>query len=293
MLFMNNADENFTWKTLTNYYEDIAPVLSALGNRRRLFILAHLIEKPRTFNELQRITRLGKTALAHHLGILVASGVLKRTRRGHYRISADGTALLNPITSAYANSKRKRSIEASRRADYIQRIYTKQKESDLKEFHVRIEKLKPMRVASARAISKTPERDAWTKMRTWAEPRGLLEDLEKHPVFGFNSPDPTPDRQEYGYEFWIRVEPEIKVEGEVEPKEFQGGLYAVTTCNLKEEIESEFFQKEGYLESWKKIVDWVKASEYSPGKHQCLEKAHDPGATDEELVLDLYCPIEK
>ncbi|UCD96879.1 MAG: hypothetical protein JSV35_02160, partial [Candidatus Bathyarchaeota archaeon] len=75
--------------------------------------------------------------------------------------------------------------------------------------------------------------------------------------------------------------------------EFKGGLYAVTTCNLKEEIESEFFQKEGYLESWKKIVDWVKASEYSFGKNQCLEKAHDPGAAEDELVLDLYCSIEK
>ena len=27
------------------------------------------------------------------------------------------------------------------------------------------------------------------------------------------------------------------------------------------------------------------------GKHQWLEKAHEPGASDEELVLDLYCPI--
>jgi DNA-binding HxlR family transcriptional regulator/DNA gyrase inhibitor GyrI len=290
---MNNADGSLAWKNLMKYYEDIAPVLSALGNKRRLFILAYLFEKPRTFNELQRITGLGKTTLAHHLRTLVENSVLKRTRRGHYRITTDGIALLNPITSAYVNSKRRRSIEASRRADYIQRIYTKQKESDLKEFHVKIEKLEPMRVASAQAISKTPERDAWTKMRTWAEPQGLLEDLEKHPVFGFNNPDPSPDKQEYGYEFWIRVDPNTKVEGEVEPKEFQGGLYAVTTCNLKEEIESEFFQKEGYLESWKKILDWVKASEYSFGKNQCLEKAHDPDATEEELVLDLYCSIEK
>jgi len=27
-------------------------------------------------------------------------------------------------------------------------------------------------------------------------------------------------------------------------------------------------------------------------KHQCLEKTHDPKASEEELVLDLYCPIE-
>ncbi len=290
---MNSTDGDFAWKTLTKSYEDIAPVLSALASSRRLFILASLLVRPRTFNELQGITRLGKTALAHHLGTLVGTGVLKRTKRGHYEISADGTELLNAICSAYSNSKRRRRIEASRRADHIQRIYTKQKEPDLKEFKVRIEKLEPMHIASVRVISKTPEQDAWKKMRAWAEPRGLLENSEKHPVFGFNNPDPSPDRQEYGYEFWIGVEPGTQTEGEVETKEFQGGLYAVTTCNLKEEIQSEFFQKEGYLESWKKIVDWVKSSEYNFGKHQCLEKAHDPGASEEELVLDLYCPIEK
>ena len=56
------------------------------------------------------------------------------------------------------------------------------------ESDVRIVKLEPMRVASVRAISETPERDAWEKVRTWAEPKGLLADIEKHPIFGFNNP---------------------------------------------------------------------------------------------------------
>lgn len=150
-----------------------------------------------------------------------------------------------------------------------------------------------MSVASVRAIGKNPEHDAWEKMRAWAEPKGLLGDIKKHPVYGFNNPDPSPDKKEYGYEFWIRVDPETKPDSETKIKEFKGGFYAVTTCKLKEEIESEFFEKEGYLESWKKIVDWVKSSKYKFGKHQCLEKAHDPEASDEELILDLYCPIEE
>jgi len=89
------------------------------------------------------------------------------------------------------------------------------------------------------------------------------------------------------------VEPDVEPEGDIKIKEFEGGLYAVTTCKLKEELESEFFQKQGYLESWKKLVDWVKSSKYRYGKHQGLEKAHDPNASEEELVLDLYCPIEE
>jgi hypothetical protein len=32
------------------------------------------------------------------------------------------------------------------------------------------------------------ERDAWEKLRAWAEPKGLHEDLENHPVFGFTIP---------------------------------------------------------------------------------------------------------
>jgi len=62
---------------------------------------------------------------------------------------------------------------------------------------------------------------------------------------------------------------------------------------LKEELESEFFEKHGYLESWKKLVEWVKNSKYKYGSHQGLEKTHDPTAAEEELILDLYCPIEE
>lgn len=292
-LFMSGTGDGSVWETLTKFGEDIAVILGSMANKRRLLLLASLDIRSHTFHELQEITSLGKTALAHHLGMLVETGIIKRTGRGRYELSSDGAQLLNAACSAYASSRRRRKMESARRADYIQKIYTKKEGRGMKEFKVSIVRLEPMRVASVRVISETPEKDAWAKMRAWAEPRGLLEDIEKHPVFGFNNPNPSPDRKEYGYEFWIRIGPDIEPEGEIKMKEFEGGLYAVTTCNLKEEIESEFFQKEGYLESWKKIVDWVESSKYSFGKHQCLEKAHDPDASDEKLILDLYCSIEQ
>ena len=239
------------------------------------------------------MTGLAKTALAHHLRWLVEAGILKHTGKGRYELSLDGTNLLNAVGTIYASSRRRRESEAARRADYIQRTHTKQKENIMKELEVEIVELEPMHVASVSAVSKEPERDAWEKMYAWAKPEGLLEDVEKHPVFGFNNPDPSPNSKDYGYEFWIRVEPSIKLVGDIEVKKFEGGLYAVTTCRLKEELESEFFQKEGYLESWKKITEWVKSSKYRFGKHQCLEKAHAPGVSEEELILDLYCPIEE
>ena len=290
---MKGIDYDLALSTLFKYDEDIVIVLKSLANKRRLQLLISLLRGPHAFSDLQKVTGLGKTALAHHLGILVETGVVKRTRRSRYELSPDGVELLKAVGVGYASSRRKRKLEAARRADYIQKTHAKRREKSMKELKASVVRLEPMRVASVCAISKTPEHDAWEKMREWAEPKGLLEDLEKHPVFGFNNPNPSSDRKEYGYEFWIHVGPEIKPEGEIEIKEFEGGLYAVTTCKLKEEIESEFFQKQGYLESWKKIKDWIKSNKYKFGKHQWLEKAHDPGATEEELILDLYCPIEE
>jgi DNA gyrase inhibitor GyrI len=160
-------------------------------------------------------------------------------------------------------------------------------------FEARIVRLAPMRVASVHAFGESPEREAWKKMEAWAGPRGLLEDINENPVFGFNNPNPSSDSKEYGYEFWIAVGPQVEAETGVEIKQFEGGTYAVTSCNLLEEVNSEFFQKEGYLESWKKIYAWAKEKKLVQGSHQALEKPHDPRAPEAELVLDLYLPIEE
>ena len=290
---MNPTNENLIRDTLTKSNENIILILESLANERRLLMLTAALERPQTFGELQALTGLGKTALAHHLGILVKSGLLKHTGKGHYELSSDGTEFLQSLATVYAQSRKRQELEAERRADYILKTHTKEEERKMKKFEVKIVKLEPMRVASVRAVSTTPERDAWEKLRSWAQPKGLLDDLDKHPVFGVNSPDPTPSQNKYGYEFWIRVDPDTQPSGDIQVKKFEGGLYAVTTCKLKEEMASEFFKNQGYLESWKNIVDWVKSSKYKMGKHQCLEKAHDPDAAEEELTLDLYCPIEK
>ena len=290
---MSRQNNDLIRNTLTESSNDVAFILSSLANKRRLLLLRAVLERPQIFRELRAVTRLGKTALAHHLGMLVESGLLKHTGKGHYELSPDGIEFLRGLAMAYSGSRKRRELEAARRADYILKAHTKEKETKMKEFKVEIVKLEPMHVASVRATSTTPERDAWEKMRSWSEPMGLLEDISKHPVFGFNNPGPSLGQKEYGYEFWIRVDPGTQPTREVEIKKFRGGLYAVTTCKLKEELESEFFKKEGYLESWKNIVDWVKSSKYKFGKHQFLEKAHEPGVSEEEMVLDLYCPIEE
>jgi DNA gyrase inhibitor GyrI len=163
----------------------------------------------------------------------------------------------------------------------------------MSDMDVRIVGLPRMRVVSFKAESESPEADASAQLMAWCESRGLLDDLEQHPIFGFNNPDPSPGQKEYGYEFWVRVDPDAEVEGGVEAKEFGGGLYAVTPCRLKDEIASEFFKKHGSLESWSRLHEWVEGSKYRSGKHRWLEKPRDPRAAMNDLVLDLYYPIER
>jgi DNA gyrase inhibitor GyrI len=156
----------------------------------------------------------------------------------------------------------------------------------MSDLNVRIETLTPMRVASFRVISAEPEHEAWLKLQAWAEPRGLLGDLEKHPVFGFNNPNPSQDREEYGYEFWIKVDPDVESDDEARVLEFQGGRYAVTTCKLVNDPNGTM------PEVWMKLYEWVKDSEHEWQKSQELEKPHDLASADEDLLLDLYLPIE-
>ena len=144
-----------------------------------------------------------------------------------------------------------------------------------------------MKIASVRAISETPEHDAWGKMYTWAEHKGLLSAPEKHPVFGFNNPNPSPDHKEYGYEFWIQINPDTDTEGDIELKDFDGGLYAVTTCKLKGDPLGTV------PEIWMKLWEWVQSSQYTWRNTHELEKQQDPLATEEDMVLDLYLPIEQ
>lgn len=160
------------------------------------------------------------------------------------------------------------------------------------ELGVRIEKLEPMRVASVWSFGESPELEAWEKLVAWARPRGLLDNPEEHPIFGFNNPSPSAGSPNYGYELWIVVGPDTEPEGETRILSFDGGLYAVTRCEVARG------QYEAIGATWKRLVTWREDSKYKSGAHQWLEKSvviPQWGAAQNsagvEFVLDLYLPI--
>lgn len=158
----------------------------------------------------------------------------------------------------------------------------------MSSLEVRIVELEPMRVASFYAFGDVPETAAWEKLFTWLE-KNKPEDLKDRRIFGFNNPNPSSGSPNYGYEFWLTVEPEAEPDEEMRIVEFSGGLYAVTRCEVKGD------PYETIPTTWKELVQWLVNSKYKHAKHQWLEEhlwpPPDQSQNIEELVLDLYAPI--
>ncbi len=149
---------------------------------------------------------------------------------------------------------------------------------------VRIETLPPMRVAWVRSIGATPEQDAWQLLSGWAGPAGLLANPVAHRVFGFNNPAAAPGATEYGYEFWLEIDRGTRPPDPIGVKEFEGGLYAITSCQVGPAM----------LERWKALLRWVHTSRYGwrRSTHE-LERLVNPEACPEAMTVELCLPIEE
>jgi DNA gyrase inhibitor GyrI len=153
------------------------------------------------------------------------------------------------------------------------------------DLEVRIENLPEMWVASVVAYGESPEAEAWQRMRAWAVSKGLWGDLNAHPIFGFNNPPPAPGKKQYGYELWLQMDGPQPDEDPVTFKLFEGGLFAVTACKLTGEP--------GIEKTWRMLWNWAQAGSYRWRRSQELERALNPDAAVNELILELYLPVEK
>jgi DNA gyrase inhibitor GyrI len=154
------------------------------------------------------------------------------------------------------------------------------------DLDVRIVTLPPLRVATFLGYGTNPEELAMTKLQTWAKQRGFLDNRTEHRIFGFDSPVATPGTPNRGYEFWIVVGDDVQSDGEATVKEFGGGLYAVTRCDVRNPWKD-------IPPTWQKLVAWCENSPYRMANHQWLEETFEPpaGSPDIQFVLDLHLPI--
>ncbi len=159
---------------------------------------------------------------------------------------------------------------------------TKLYEDKMEDLQVEIVQLPPMRIVSGKAFGESPELIAQTKVLSWAISKGLLDEPHPPRFFGFNNPDPHPGSPNYGYEFWMTVDDAVIPEGELEIKQFEGGLYAVTSLKDVRTIP----------EAWQAFMHWLENSRYSIAHHQWLEEhVAFIDLPIEEYVMRLYLPI--
>ncbi|MDD4308168.1 MAG: GyrI-like domain-containing protein [Thermoplasmata archaeon] len=147
---------------------------------------------------------------------------------------------------------------------------------------VKVVELKPMRVVSFRALGTSPEQAAWEKLMAWAKPLGLAEKKNTR-FFGFNNPNPSPGKAEYGYEVWITVPKDFK---DPNVKDFPGGHYLVHRV----EVPKGRFEAIG--KGWNDLDSWRKKNGYRSADNLCLEETVRTDRKDLEFILDLYDPVE-
>ena len=155
---------------------------------------------------------------------------------------------------------------------------------------VRILTLPRMAVASAHSIGPEPENHAANSMWSFIRKHNISAVKPDARVFGFNHPDPSPERAHYGYEYWITIPEEMEVPAPLTKKTMDGGLYAVHTIKM------------GDFHEWQELFLWVEDSDeyevaFRPtGMGGALEEhlnaLHWP-EDESKQQLDLYLPIRK
>ncbi|MHA1543170.1 MAG: winged helix-turn-helix domain-containing protein, partial [Candidatus Hodarchaeales archaeon] len=82
--------------------DGIIDLLKTLDHPKRLEMLISMIGvESTTFKELLEISDLQKSALAHHLSVLVEKGMIEKKEKGVYQITIDGEDLLKRIAESY------------------------------------------------------------------------------------------------------------------------------------------------------------------------------------------------
>jgi DNA gyrase inhibitor GyrI len=141
--------------------------------------------------------------------------------------------------------------------------------------------------------SATPEHDAWEQLEAWARPRGFFYNPTEYQIYGRNNPSPLEQCVLRGYEFWVTIPDDYKLDDSVSDVSFPGGLYAAVQSKGIPDM----------IQNYEKIFDWIKASGlYTPDYPDGYDYEHAPGLElehnlapqlegEDALLMEVYVPI--
>ncbi len=151
---------------------------------------------------------------------------------------------------------------------------------------VKIEKIKPIRVAFVRHIGLYDECDAaWDRLTTELGHRGLLGGETKYIGLCYDDPEVTPP-EKVRYDACVSVDESFQPEGEIGVQTIAGGEYAVTT---------HFGPYSRLGETYARLFgQWLPQSGRELRSIPCMEiYLNDPEGTEpEDLITDIYAPLE-
>ena len=152
---------------------------------------------------------------------------------------------------------------------------------------VSIKELPPMKVATYRIVSSTPESDAVTYMMELIQAKKLkFDELRK---FGVDIPVPEAFHSKglRGYEYWVCLPDNIKNVIGATVKFIPKSMYAVMRIEIPGEKPFSAISK-----GWLELHDWIETSEYEPAvqdpnRYMLEEQIEIDGA----YYMDLYYPV--
>ena len=158
---------------------------------------------------------------------------------------------------------------------------------------IRIVYLPPVQVASCQYMGPNPEDVAKERLYKFIEESDLLTLKPDIRIFGFNNPSPQEGQEEYGYEFWVTIPEDMEIKGNVQKREFAGGLYAAHCIKF------------GDFQEWESFVNIMNSNqEYEidwrepEGMGGCMEEelnvyTNITEGIEKPAQLDLLIPIKR
>ena len=117
-----------------------------------------------------------------------------------------------------------------------------------RKLNVRFILLPPMTVAAFHYVGPDPEEHVSDMTSRFVQESRLYEVKPDSRMFGFNHPNPSPDKPHYGYENWVTIPENFEVPAPGVKKHFPGGLYAAHAIDI------------GNFHEWQWLAQWVENS---------------------------------